>query len=227
LALGGHLDIDALKHGFVANSAPNLGDMTRFYTFNLVFDQIIKEQLAGDIAELGVYKGSTASMLAAFARQLGCFVYLFDTFEGISQSNRREAKADKQKSPSGASLGQVAGLVGARCVRYIQGCFPGTSDQIPAGARFCLVHIDCDLYAPIKAALDYFYQRLVPGGFMIMHDYSSLHWEGAERAVDEFFADKPEAVIPIPDGSGTVIVRRLKNSAVRTVAEAHLISGDL
>jgi hypothetical protein len=25
-----------------------------------------------------------------------------------------------------------------------------------------------------------------------MHDYSSLWWEGVEKAVDEFVADKPE-----------------------------------
>ncbi len=43
-----------------------------------------------------------------------------------------------------------------------------------------------------------------------MHDYTSLYWEGVEKAVDEFFANKDELVIPIPDMSGTVVVRKMK-----------------
>ena len=43
-----------------------------------------------------------------------------------------------------------------------------------------------------------------------MHDYTSLYWEGVEKAVEEFFADKVESVIPIPDMSGTVAVRKAK-----------------
>jgi hypothetical protein len=70
------------------------------------------------------------------------------------------------------------------------------------------VHIDCDLYEPIVAALNYFYPRMVPGGFMVIHDYSSLAWNGAERAVDEFFADKLEYVMPLTDGCGSAVIRR-------------------
>jgi hypothetical protein len=57
---------------------------------------------------------------------------------------------------------------------------------------------------------------MAPGGFLIVHDYSSLHWNGAERAVDEFFADKPECVVPLTDGAGSVVVRKAR--AVRGAA---------
>ena len=73
------------------------------------------------------------------------------------------------------------------------------------------MHIDCDLYAPMSSALEYFYPRLAPGGFLVVHDYSSLHWNGAEKAVDEFFADKPECVIPLPDGAGSVAIRKARS----------------
>jgi hypothetical protein len=72
------------------------------------------------------------------------------------------------------------------------------------------VHIDTDLYAPIMSGLEYFYPRMVPGGYLIIHDYGSLTWEGAEKAVDTFFADKPESVIQIPDSSGSAVIRRLR-----------------
>jgi hypothetical protein len=63
------------------------------------------------------------------------------------------------------------------------------------------------------SGLEYFYPRMVPGGFLIIHDYGSLTWEGAEKAVDTFFADKPESVIPIPDSSGSAVVRRMAAQA--------------
>src|ERR1035441_370707 len=47
--------------GFIHdNRANNAGDLTRFYLFNLILEQIDKEKLNGDLAELGVYKRNTA-----------------------------------------------------------------------------------------------------------------------------------------------------------------------
>lgn len=45
---------------------------------------------------------------------------------------------------------------------------------------------------------------------MIIHDYSSLHWPGVEKAVDEFFADKPEPVVSLPDVCGSVVIRKAR-----------------
>ena len=207
-AMGGELRIEQMLQGFTHNSPGNRGDLNRFYTLALVFDQIIKEKTYGDIAELGVYKGNTAFMLAGLARQTGATAYLLDTFEGFSEEDLSGVDGNKMMEFADTSLEQVRALVGEANVRWVKGFFPDTSDQIPADARFSLVHIDCDLYQPFRAALHFFYDRLVPGGFLVMHDYSSLHWDGAERAVDEFFADKPESVVPVPDGAGTVIVRK-------------------
>jgi hypothetical protein len=81
---------------------------------------------------------------------------------------------------------------------------------LPPDGRYCLVHLDCDLYAPMTSALAYFYPRLVPGGFLMAHDYSSLHWSGAETAIDEFFLDKPECPLPLPDSAGSVAIRKLR-----------------
>ena len=67
---------------------------------------------------------------------------------------------------------------------------PGLGIGTPSDARFALVHIDCDLYKPFKAGLEFFYPRLVTGGFLIMHDYTSLWWDGVERAVESFLQIK-------------------------------------
>jgi Macrocin-O-methyltransferase (TylF) len=207
---GGQMRHEDLRKFVYLNETSNCGDLARFHFFSLVVDQILKEDLKGDVAELGVYRGNTAIFLAKVARALGRTAYLFDTFEGFSADDLTGLDANKQMEFSDTSIDLVRSIVGSENIRFVNGFFPETLNQMPDTASFCLVHIDCDLYTPFKAALNYFYPRLVPGGVMIMHDYSSLYWDGVERAVDEFFDDKPETVIPIPDKSGTVVIRRVR-----------------
>ena len=208
--LGGPVDLENFVRGFVAGGI-NHSDMARFYFFCLAFDQIVKEDIKGDLVELGVYRGNTASLLAAIARARGTTAYLLDTFTGFNSKDIKGIDAAaRHQSFSDTSLEAVRTLVGDENVKYIQGYFPDTASQLPPHGDYCLVHIDCDLYLPIASALEYFYPRLVPGGYLIVHDYSSLHWNGAEKAVDEFFADKPEPIIPLPDGAGSVAIRKFR-----------------
>jgi len=206
---GGIFRHDTIRKFFKGNQVNNRGDVARFYFLNMVCDQILKEGLHGDIAELGVYKGNTAFVLADLARRIGSTAYLLDTFGGFSPDDLRGIDASAGLHFSDTSLSSVQKLVGTDHVRFIQGYFPESASQMKGDLSFCLVHLDCDLYAPFEAALRYFYPRLVTGGFLILHDYANASWKGAEKAVDEFLADKPEKVIPIPDKSGTAVVRKI------------------
>jgi O-methyltransferase len=206
LERGGLLRIEEDGAGYV--NLTKGGDMSRFWTFCLAFDQIVKERIPGDFAELGVYKGKTATVLASFARRLGRKAYLLDTFDGFAEADLRGVDARQQVRFADTSLEAVRALVGEPNVSFIKGRFPETASQLPQQATFAFVHIDCDLYAPILGGLEYFYSRMAPGGFMFVHDYTSLAWDGAEKAVDDFFQDKSEAVIPLPDVSGSIVVRK-------------------
>jgi O-methyltransferase len=194
------------------NSVNNAGDLVRFYFLTLACDTIEEEGLQGDLAELGVYKGNTAFLLAELARRTKRTAYLFDTFESFAEQDLvgiDQNMKSSQREFSDTSLEDARQLVGESNVKFIKGYFPGTADSVPASATFSLVHLDCDLYAPIRAGLEFFYPRLVPGGFLIVHDYSSYYWEGVKMAVDEFLANRPERIVPIPDKSGTVVIRKL------------------
>lgn len=207
--IGGFYTEKLLSDFFVGNRSNNCGDIVRFHFLTLLAEQLLAEGISGDTAELGVYKGNTAALVASLARRLGGTAYLFDTFAGFAADDLVEIDSGEQLEFQDTSLEAVQALVGRDNTRYIQGYFPQSLTQLADDPRFCLVHIDCDLYAPSKAALDYFYPRLVRGGFLVMHDYSSLRWKGLQKAVDEFFADKPEFVIPIPDKSGSAVLRKI------------------
>jgi hypothetical protein len=210
-ARGGLVRVEEDIAGFTAGGK-HRGDISRFYFFCLAFDQLMREGVRGDLAELGVYQGHTATLIATMARRMGTTAYLLDTFEGFKASDLKGIDANEKMQFADTSLEAVRALVGEDNTRYVKGYFPESAAQLPDDRPFCLVHVDCDLYAPITSALEYFYPRLAPGGYLIVHDYASLAWDGAELAVNEFFADKPEAVIPLTDGGGSVVIRKARPS---------------
>jgi hypothetical protein len=193
--------------GFISGQQVT-GDIARFYFFCLAFDQMMKEGVIGDIAELGVYKGNTASLLAVMARRMGTTAWILDTFEGFRPDDLTGIDSHHGMEFEDTSLEEVRGLVGEQNVRYVKGYFPESAAQMPSDLSFSLVHLDCDLYVSLKSALPYFYRRLLPGGYLIIHDYASLSWDGAEMAVDEFFADKQEPIIPLTDACGSAVIRK-------------------
>jgi O-methyltransferase len=204
LARGGILDPESDIQKFAHN------DQTRFFAFCLIVDQIAKDSVQGDFAELGVFKGNSAEFLASVARRLGRTTYLLDTFEGFDGRDLSDNESRLQGAFADTSLEAVRAKVGDEQTVFIKGRFPETSSHIPEDASFALVHIDCDLGEPMMAGLRYFYPRTKPGGFIVMHDYNSLYWDGAEQAIDSFFSDKPESIIPLPDLCGSVAIRKSK-----------------
>jgi O-methyltransferase len=204
----GYPPLEEAQCKFVAGNANNNGDLVRYYFLTMVCDTIVSERIDGDVAELGVYKGNTAYLLARLARRMGT-AYLFDTFNGFPRDDLSGIDRDKAMEFADTSLPAVKALVGEGNAKFVQGYFPDSTSEIPSDLTFALVHLDCDLYAPFRAGLEYFYPRLKPGAFLVMHDYFSLYWEGVERAIAEFFVDKPERIVPIPDKSGTAVIRKL------------------
>ena len=189
----------------------NSGDLPRFYFLNLVIDQLLSENISGDIAELGVYKGNSAFLLTKLARAANKKAYLFDTYEGFNKNDFTGSDGIVNHDQfSDTSIEYVRKLVGTDNAFFVKGYFPDSLSTIDLErTTFCLVHIDCDLEKPFINSLNYFYPKLAKGGFLILHDYSSLAWPGARAAIESFFSDKEEKIIPIPDKSGTAVTRKL------------------
>ena len=193
-----------VKHNYVNNVA----DMSRFYMLYLNAWHVLAEGVPGDVIELGVFRGNSARILAEAARQHGRHTWLFDTFSGFDPRDLKGVDRNRPLSFAETSIPLVRTIVGDEATTYVAGFFPDSLDQITMPAQIALAHIDVDLHAPMLAGLEHFYPRLAPGGMLILHDYSSGHWQGIRQAVDAFFADKPERPVLIPDKSGTAIVRR-------------------
>lgn len=193
------------------NRANNFGDLPRFYALYFNVAQVVGAGVPGDFAEVGVFRGNSAKLLKHFARKHDRELFLFDTFEGFDP--RDVTGVDAGVAPTGfreVDFEAVRAFVGPDRTHFVRGYFPESLAQVPDfdRRRFAVVNLDCDLYEPVKAALEAFYPRLEPGGLLILHDYASGFWRGAGRALDEFLAGRPERPIVLPDKSGSAMFRK-------------------
>lgn len=207
-----HFDFDSFPHFselhryFVHGSkGHNSGDLARLYLLLLNVARVLRDEVPGDFAEIGVYKGNTAAILAQAARSSGRRLVLFDTFSGFDDADRTNADRPS-RAFTDTSLDEVKSFVGLDAVEYVVGRFPDSLAKVKLAEHFAIVHLDCDLYQPTLAGIAHFYPRLSPGGLLIIHDYSSGRWSGCARAIDAFLKDKPERPVLMPDKSGTAII---------------------
>jgi O-methyltransferase len=70
-------------------------------------------------------------------------------------------------------------------IRYHKGWFQDTLPEVaPAMGKIAILRLDGDWYASTKVCLEHLYDKVVPGGFIIVDDYGC--YEGCAKAVDEF-----------------------------------------
>ena len=84
------------------------------------------------------------------------------------------------------------------------------NETLPDGLpeRIAFAHLDGDYYDSIKVSIEHVYPRLSCGAICLVDDYNDpavnpRGWNllpGAKKACDEFFADKPEKLVPIYAG---------------------------
>jgi O-methyltransferase len=170
------------------------------------------QHLDGDFVECGVYRGGSAFLIASTLADSGIAkdrqLHLFDTFEGMPSTANEDPSGIKEGRFGDTSLGAVREyLKEFGFVRFHPGYIPDTLRPV-GDRRFAFVHIDVDLYQTTKDCLDFFYDRMLPGGMMVFDDYGWLIFKDSEKlAVDEFFADKRE--VPISLRSGQCVVTKL------------------
>ncbi len=150
----------------------------------------------GDVAQVGVYKGGTAKMIAYCFSKTSKKFFLFDTFEGLpalSEKDKRETDVTRKVSVEGTvkQFGDVhledvrEYFADCQNVEFKKGLFPETARGLE-GRKFCFVYLDADLYQSTKDGLEFFYPKMVPGGVIMLDDYRTSNWPGVEKAVREF-----------------------------------------
>ena len=180
-----------------------LVSIERSWTLSQMLAQALN--VAGDVMEAGVYQGGTARLLKRVMRgAAGRKLFLFDSFEGmeaVTETADRHRKGDFANT----SLSAVQRVVGTEdFIDYRKGWIPQTFEGLEDRA-FCFAHIDLDLYQGILDSLEFLYPRTTKGGVFVFDDYGFPSCPGARKAVEAFFADKPEQPLALMTGQALVV----------------------
>lgn len=174
-------------------------------------EHAVRAEVPGAIVECGVWKGGSMMAAALTLLRLGAAdrdLYLFDTFQGMPPPTSEDAfSAYDGYSPMrhwkrrrrGDARESSWHYVPAEEVRtaLLSTGYPASrlhlvegrvEETLPAAApdAIAVLRLDTDWYESTRHELEQLYPRLSPGGVLILDDYG--HYEGARRAVDEYFA---------------------------------------
>ena len=210
----GTLDFLSLYHGCMQTAGPEPNTAVKFLARPLkalmllrCFERALQLHPRAPFIECGVFRGFSALLLARVARErLGGFdgsaMFLLDSFEGLAAPSDEDtvvmvdeaAGGLRMASPplgfSGTSSAHVAQVLGEFPEATIcKGWIPAAFAQLP-DERWSFVHVDVDLFQPTLRCLEYFHQRLLPGGIIVCDDYVTPFYPGAMLAWDEFCAQR-------------------------------------
>lgn len=169
---------------------------------------VVSQGLDGDLVECGVWRGGNLVLMRKLLdlHQLQKKVWGYDTFEGMTEATdvdldyaghhvasamRQAVKDEKVRNIHAyATEGTVRKNLAACGVdsgfELVRGPVEQTlqvEHQLPESIS--ILRLDTDWYESTKAELEVLYPRLVPGGVLIVDDYG--HFQGARKAVDEYF----------------------------------------
>jgi O-methyltransferase len=181
----------------------------RMYALYEAVAYIERASIPGDIVECGVWRGGSSLMAGLTLDRLGATrrLWLYDTFEGMpppgeedahhAGEHARDRLVPGERRPGARNEWAWAPLDDVRStmaltrqadIEYVVGKVEETIPE-QAPERIAILRLDTDWYESTAHELEHLWPRLSPGGVLIIDDYG--HWQGARRAVDEYFASRP------------------------------------
>ena len=174
---------------------------------------------AGDFVECGVNTGFMSSAIMAgldwglVARRF----YLIDTFARpvMSQFSADEVRDGRRKlaedyMAAGAYETDLA-RVRANFSEWpnavvVEGSVPDVLPKVNT-TSVAFLHIDMNCAYPERAALEYFWERLSPGAFVLLDDYAYHGFENQADAIDTLGRSLGFSVLSLPTGQGLIVKR--------------------
>jgi len=167
------------------------------------------KNLEGDFVECGVNTGMFARMIINFINfdKLEKSYYLLDTFCGMSEKYSSEKEMIRSKK-----MGYTKDIYESvketfkdfKNVKIIKGAVPDTLEEVKS-SKVAFLSIDMNCVLPERAALEYFWDKLVKGGIIILDDYGFPGHLEQKQAHDDFCAKRGILILPLPTGQGLII----------------------
>lgn len=195
----GKFDPDARREGRDwPGEAETMVGLTRLDNIQYCIDEVIADEVPGDLIETGVWRGGTTIFMRAVLKACGSterLVWVADSFEGLPPPDEGQYPLDRgdphwTMEHLAVSLERVKenfaryGLLDEQ-VRFLPGWFRDTLPSAPI-ERLAVLRLDGDMYESTIVALRSLYPKVSPGGFVIVDDYGAV--PGCRAAVEDFRA---------------------------------------
>lgn len=196
------LDDPALMKSVGKNSETSIERAIIWRTAVLVWAARNGLRREGDFVECGTYKGTTARELcdAIDIQSTGKKFWLYDVFDW-SDRDKHHYLAGLDASLHDKVVRRFADLP---CVQIIKGYVPDSFGQgVPD--KISMLHLDMNNAAAEIGALETLWDRVVPGGLVVLDDYGWVQYRPQKVAEDEFFGRRGYTVLELPTGQGIVL----------------------
>ncbi|MDI3421706.1 TylF/MycF/NovP-related O-methyltransferase [Streptomyces luteolus] len=193
--------------------------------FILAIRHVVSHDIPGDIVECGVWRGGSMQACAKTLLSLGAtdrHLYLFDTYEGMTPPTEEDVRRDGKHAREllevqgkDRPIWAVADLDDVKSgfesvpypeerMHYVVGKVEETVPE-QAPEQISILRLDTDWYGSTKHELDHLYDRLSPGGILLIDDYG--YWQGSRQAVDEFLERTGERLLLLRMDEGRIAVK--------------------
>jgi len=194
------------KH-YVNSDAVSMIPLARFDNIQNCIADILRNGIRGDLIEAGVWRGGAAIFMRGTLKAYGVsdrLVWVADSFEGLPKPDPDrfplEAKAQSGSVIQEAYHNFAVSVEEVRRnfaayrlmddqVAFLKGWFKDTLPTAPIRA-LSLIRLDGDFYESTRDGLNYLYNRLSIGGYVIIDDYGEDSWTYCRKAVDEFRSER-------------------------------------
>ena len=158
--------------------------------------------LPGDIVECACYRGTTARIICDYVEfgKSDKQMWLYDLFE------HQQDMTHHAMPNHGDGLYEFVRnrFAYAPNVHVVKGEVPGILAQ-HAPETVAHLHLDLNDVTAELAALEFFYDRLTPGGSIVLDDYGWLAYRDQKLAEDAFLSTRGASVLELPTGQGLLI----------------------
>ncbi len=185
---------------------PPGGMQWRIFTLCWAAEQV--KLLPGNFVACGVYTGfcDRAVMDYVDFQKLDKTYVLMDTFDGLDPlySTPEELAKQTRYKNAPSTYETVQETFRAFDVQIVKGPIPDTLPEAAAGL-VCFLSIDMNTAAPERAALEFFWPRLVPGGVVVFDDYGFQGHEAQKATHDDFARRQGLTIFALPTGQGLLM----------------------
>ena len=165
--------------------------------------------LKGDFVECGTNTGILSLAICRYVdfNKTNKSFFLFDTFNGIP--SEQATQNDRAWQSDNKFYFDCWDVVNQNFKQYpnvhlIRGKVPDTLGSTDIEAVSYL-SIDMNIAYPERAAMEYFWEKLVPGAITILDDYGFAGYEEQKVTLDEFAAQRNVEIFTLPTGQGLLI----------------------